>query len=298
MHELDLSQKFSNWPVTALNRNPVIARRRAVAQDIRSMRRFAVAAAGLLLLMLTDSAFAQSPAGGDMRVLEIRSYNLKPGSRDAFHQLFLRDALPMLHRWKVDVVGYGPSLHDTDSYFLMRAFGGVAERQRSEDAFYGSAEWRDGPREEVLSHIISYTTVVIEVDAHTLEGLRRPMRADNTPASDLQALLALNEDYVRSVQQSDVARFEQILADDFLATLADGSVLNRAEFLTHTAKPSTVSNIAAHDVNVRLMGDFAIVHARTTFAFADGRPGDGRYTDVWARRNGRWLAVAAHVTRR
>jgi hypothetical protein len=30
---------------------------------------------------------------------------------------------------------------------------------------------------------------------------------------------------------------------------------------------------------------------------ADGRAGAGRYTDVWARRNGQWLAVAAHVTR-
>jgi hypothetical protein len=29
----------------------------------------------------------------------------------------------------------------------------------------------------------------------------------------------------------------------------------------------------------------------------DGKPGSGRYTDVWARRNGRWLAVSAHVSR-
>jgi hypothetical protein len=46
------------------------------------------------------------------------------------------------------------------------------------------------------------------------------------------------------------------------------------------------------------MGDTAIVHARTTFALPGGRPGSGRYTDVWVRRNGRWVAVAAHVTRR
>jgi len=45
------------------------------------------------------------------------------------------------------------------------------------------------------------------------------------------------------------------------------------------------------------MGDFAIIHARTTYTGADGRPGAGRYTDVWARRGGRWLAVSAHVTR-
>ena len=45
------------------------------------------------------------------------------------------------------------------------------------------------------------------------------------------------------------------------------------------------------------MGDFAIVHARTTYTTADGETREGRYTDVWARQNGRWLAVAAHVTR-
>jgi hypothetical protein len=50
-------------------------------------------------------------------------------------------------------------------------------------------------------------------------------------------------------------------------------------------------------VNVRLIGDFAIIHARTTFTTADGRAASGRYTDVWVKKNGRWLAVSAHVTR-
>ena len=59
----------------------------------------------------------------------------------------------MLNRWKVDVVAYGPSLHDKDSYFLMRAFEGVEQRQKAEDAFYGSEEWIKGPRERVLADI-------------------------------------------------------------------------------------------------------------------------------------------------
>jgi hypothetical protein len=106
-------------------------------------------------------------------VVEIRSYNLKPGTRDRFHQLFLTDALPMLRRWKIDVVGYGPSLHDHDSYFLMRSFPGVEAREHTEDAFYGSEEWRQGPREAILACIESYTTVVLRVDEATLRGLRR-----------------------------------------------------------------------------------------------------------------------------
>ena len=106
------------------------------------------------------------------RVLEVRSYNLKPGTREQFHQLFVRESLPLLRRWNVDVVAYGPSLHDNDSYFLMRAFSSLEERDRVEDAFYGSPQWRDGPRAAVLAAIDAYTTIIITVDDETLRGLR------------------------------------------------------------------------------------------------------------------------------
>ena len=116
-------------------------------------------------------------------------------------------------------------------------------------------------------------------------------------ASDLDQLLDLNRDYIRSVQHSDVRRFDEILADDFLCSNPDGSLVDRKAFLAQTARPVTISNLEARDVNVRLMGDFAIIHARTTYTLPDGREGTGRYTDVWARSDGRWRAVSAHVTR-
>jgi ketosteroid isomerase-like protein len=75
------------------------------------------------------------------------------------------------------------------------------------------------------------------------------------------------------------------------------SLLDRQAFLENTARPPTISGLEGHDVDVRIMGDFAIIHARTTFAGPDGRLRSSRYTDVWARRKGRWLAVAAQVTR-
>jgi ketosteroid isomerase-like protein len=250
------------------------------------MRNLAVAA----LLLSPLSAQAESS-----RIVEIRSYNLKPGTRERFHQKFLAEALPMLKRWQVDVVAYGPSLHDGDSYYLMRSFPSVGDRERSEDAFYGSDEWRLGPREAILADIASYTTVVVRLDDATLAGLRRT--GEDSMAADLTTLLELNQHYIHSVQTSDVAGFEEILSDDFLCSLPDGSLIDRKRFLEQTARPVQISNLEAHDVNVRLMGDFAIVHARTTYTAADGRPGSGRYTDVWARRDGRWLAVSAHVTR-
>jgi ketosteroid isomerase-like protein len=121
--------------------------------------------------------------------------------------------------------------------------------------------------------------------------------AQTAGGDDRSRLLALNLDYVRSVQAGDVARFRQILADDFRGSMPDGTLLDKAAFLAQTARPVTISGLACHDVELRILGEVAIVHARTTYTTADGRAAAGRYTDVWAKRNGEWLAVAAHVTR-
>ncbi len=115
--------------------------------------------------------------------------------------------------------------------------------------------------------------------------------------ADLDVLMDLNRDYIHSVQHSAVGRFDEILAEDFLCSNPDGSLVDRAAFLEQAARPVTISGLEAHDVKVRVLGDVAIIHARTTYVQSDGRPGAGRYTDVWARRDGRWLAVSAHVTR-
>jgi ketosteroid isomerase-like protein len=126
-----------------------------------------------------------------------------------------------------------------------------------------------------------------------------PATALRTDAFELDhaALLQLNRDYIDSVQNSDVARFDEILAGDFLCSHPDGSLVDRATFLAQTARPVAIRNIMAEDVNIRLMGDFAIIHAATRYLKPDGTEGRGRYTDVWARRNGRWLCVSAHVAR-
>jgi len=105
--------------------------------------------------------------------VEIRSYNLKPGTREEFNRLFFEHALPLLQRWNVDVVANGPSLHDENSYYLIRRFDSLSHRQESENAFYGSDEWRKGPREQILALIEGYTEVVLELDEVTVQGLRK-----------------------------------------------------------------------------------------------------------------------------
>jgi NIPSNAP protein len=106
-------------------------------------------------------------------LVEIRSYSLKPGTRAEFHRLVVEQSMPMLERWNVDVVAFGPSLHDEDSYYLIRRYDNLAHREQSENAFYGSDEWRQGPREAIIALIESSTEIVLELDEVTVQGLRK-----------------------------------------------------------------------------------------------------------------------------
>lgn len=105
-------------------------------------------------------------------LIEIRSIALKPGRREDFHRLYLAEALPLLKRWKFDVVAHGPSLHDENSYYVIRRFDSLAKRDEMEDTYYASDDWREGPREAILALMESYTDIVLELDEETVQGLR------------------------------------------------------------------------------------------------------------------------------
>ena len=120
------------------------------------------------------------------------------------------------------------------------------------------------------------------------------MQTNTNEHRDLDTLTALNRDFVASVQKGDVKRFQEILADDFMSSNPDGSLLDKAEFLKLTAQPVTISGLVAEDVRIRVLGDFAIIHGRFNSRSADGKQRRGRYTDNWARRDGNWVAVSAH----
>jgi len=123
------------------------------------------------------------------------------------------------------------------------------------------------------------------------------MASTVTHASDVDTLQELNKHYIRSVRESDVRWFDENLSEDFVNSNPDCTLVDRAGFLAQIAKPSAAKNIQCEDVRIRMLGEVALIHARTTYIKPDGRPGAGRYTDVWAKRKGRWVCVAANVTR-
>jgi len=127
-------------------------------------------------------------------------------------------------------------------------------------------------------------------------SLACPGRAD--PAGpDEPALRQLNDDYVRAFLACDVARFRGILSDDFTGILADGRVIDKAEFLRQAAEPPDARDLRLHEVVIREFGDCAVVGALVTYARADGTGVRTRYTGIFARRRGRWEIAWVQWTR-
>lgn len=117
------------------------------------------------------------------------------------------------------------------------------------------------------------------------------------PVNDSEVLQHLNLNYLRSVEHSDVSWFEEHLAESFLNTNPDGTVLDRAGFLQQVARKSSVTEITGSDIQIRVLEDVGIVNARTRFTKPDGSRGSGCYTDVYWKRGGRWRCISAHVSR-
>jgi ketosteroid isomerase-like protein len=118
-----------------------------------------------------------------------------------------------------------------------------------------------------------------------------------TDPLEIDALQRLNNAYLDNVATGNVEGFRRILADDFLGSMPDGTLLTKDQFLARTGGPRTLSRLTADDVRIRILGPVAIIHAETHFTTLGGQEGRGRYTDIWEKRGANWLAVAAHVTR-
>lgn len=107
--------------------------------------------------------------------MEIRTYRLIPGTRAEFVRVMTEESLPLLAKHGIDVVACGASLVDEDGAeeaFLIRSFPSLEAHREQEEAFYSSQEWREGPREAIVSRIESYHTIVLETSGAAVHALR------------------------------------------------------------------------------------------------------------------------------
>ncbi|HEX3729847.1 MAG TPA: nuclear transport factor 2 family protein [Opitutaceae bacterium] len=116
-------------------------------------------------------------------------------------------------------------------------------------------------------------------------------------ADDEPELRRLNDAYLQAALASDAHRLEPLLAEDFTAVLADGSLVSRAEYLRQAALPLPLRDFREDGVTVRVYGDAAVLSAVAIARLQNGGWARSRYTDVYVRRSGAWRIASIQITR-
>jgi len=116
---------------------------------------------------------------------------------------------------------------------------------------------------------------------------------------DIEAIKQLNHDWIYAYPKNDTATMARIFADDLVLVSPGGAKMTKRNILENVVKQHTIS-IQIDSAEVRLLSqDVGIITAWIRFVIKDNgkeTPGRNCYQDVYVKRKGRWLAVAAHVT--
>lgn len=106
-----------------------------------------------------------------MKLIEVRTYRLKPDCAQRFVEA-VRSALPLVRASGMDVVAFGRSDHEEESFFLIRAFDSREQLVAQQDAFYGSAVWREGPRQALVDCLDTYLNTLLWMPSDAVDALR------------------------------------------------------------------------------------------------------------------------------
>ncbi len=117
------------------------------------------------------------------------------------------------------------------------------------------------------------------------------------PAQDAaREVEKLERDLVAAIGRGDLATYDRIVADDYVAFEASGKTTPKAEILaSYRSGARKYTNLEIFDVQGRVFGDTAVVTAKTKgLRREEGRdvPNRVRYIRVYAKRDGKWRAVA------
>jgi ketosteroid isomerase-like protein len=150
----------------------------------------------------------------------------------------------------------------------------------------------------MLKRFLVLGSVVLALVVLGLGFLDSPIAAQQPAGDDVRKTDAARFEAMRT---RDLAALDRLLASDLIYTHGDGRVVDKAAFIADLKTGDfQYQAIQASDVNVRLLGDVAIVTGAAAMSVVNkGVPADIRirYTNVHVRRNGAWQMIAWHANR-
>jgi uncharacterized protein (TIGR02246 family) len=131
------------------------------------------------------------------------------------------------------------------------------------------------------------------------QGLPRSVAAYKQAAEE-RAVRAVLQEWLDALLRGNMEELERIIAPDYTITVSGGRVMNRDEDL-EVVKNGRVRFLAAtvDSVQVRMFGEAAVVTGIGRYTVTVGDKTSSlreRFTDVYAKREGRWQPVASHTT--
>jgi len=128
------------------------------------------------------------------------------------------------------------------------------------------------------------------------QTLKKPSAGETS--STAQALMALENKWVRALQQADTAALDSILADTYVDTSEEGQRTDKQSILSVLKSGQLkFDSVAVSDMQVYPYGIAAVVTGtgvqRGTFQDQPVMPRIV-FTDTFVLRQGKWRAVASH----
>lgn len=123
--------------------------------------------------------------------------------------------------------------------------------------------------------------------------------SDSTNTAAAQAILQIERDIMAAIRNKNASTLEPMLGDDFIYRTHFGAEADKTEFLKSIASfPVEILGIRGEELKVNVYGETAIL---TGVQIAEARAPEGEpeesavaFTDVFVRREGRWLMVLAY----
>lgn len=125
-------------------------------------------------------------------------------------------------------------------------------------------------------------------------------QAQNAPTkrnlSDDAELRAAEQSLVDAERDGDIASLDRMLAEEFVATGATGVQTPKKDFIEWYS-PKHYKYMTAEELDIRVYGSAAVVLGKCRqLNLNAGEEEATRFTDVWVKRDGRWLIVAEHFS--
>ena len=128
------------------------------------------------------------------------------------------------------------------------------------------------------------------------------LASPTTRATDLPADLAKAvKDYDQAQIEGNRAELVRLLADDYTLVNSAGKTETKAQFVAESSAPGfKLEPFVVKEAIEKVWSDGAVMGGVAHLKGVDGgKPFevDLRFSDIWAKRNGKWQVIYTHVSR-